>query len=237
MGREGNMLEDLVVEPMTEAFILWRCLHGGPLSGEPIDQWRADSGLPWDSYRKRNLPLLVKLTRVYGACAIVARAGDQAVGLLRFYPKAVWDVAGAGGLCLQQDSPSGPADDFADRDFPPLARIEDKTLVIHCLMTGCARQQEHPYQRKGLGSRMVRTLLEWAKARGWERIEAASFEDLPIIYEITGMPAVPSGRNSDSLSWIAIRTRICGSRASSSRRLKGRRRLPGFLSGVPEISS
>lgn len=33
---------------------------------------------------------------------------------------------------------------------------------------------------------MVRALIEWAKANGWERIEADSFEDIPIIYEITG---------------------------------------------------
>ncbi len=180
------MLEGIVIEPMTEEFILWRCLHTGPLSGETIDQWRLDSELPWADYRKRNLPLLIKLTRVYGACAIVVRAGDEVVGLLRFYPKAVWDMVGAGGLCLQQDHPWGPADDFANSDFPPLAHIQDRTLVVHCLMTGCARQKEHPYQRKGLGSQMVRTLIEWAKLKGWSRIEAAAFEDLPIIYEITG---------------------------------------------------
>ena len=33
---------------------------------------------------------------------------------------------------------------------------------------------------------MVKALIEWAKANGWERIEADSFEDLPIIYEGTG---------------------------------------------------
>jgi GNAT superfamily N-acetyltransferase len=180
------MLESIVVEPMTEEFILWRCLHSGPLSGETIDQWRADSELPWESYRKRNLPLLIKLTRVYGACAIVARAGDQVVGMLRFYPKVVCEMAGAGGLCLQQDYPSGPAGDFANNRFPPPDQIQDRTLTVHCLMTGCARQKEHPHQRKGLGSLMVRTLIEWAKSRGWERIEAAAFEDLPIVYEITG---------------------------------------------------
>ncbi len=33
---------------------------------------------------------------------------------------------------------------------------------------------------------MVRTLIEWAKANGWRHIEADSFEDLPIVYEVTG---------------------------------------------------
>ncbi len=180
------MVDDVVVAPMTEDLILWRCLHSGPLSRSTIDQWPSDSPLPWARYRRRNIPLLQRLTRTYGACAIVARDGDRIVGQLRFYPKAVEAMEGAGGLCLQQDFPSGPADDFADRDFPALAQMEDKTLAVHCLMTGSPQQKENPYQRKGIGGRMVRTLIQWAAMHGWDRIEARAFEDIPIIYEITG---------------------------------------------------
>lgn len=180
------MLKDVVVEPMTEEFILWRCLHGGPLSRDTIDRWPSEGKMPWERYRERNIPLLVKLTRTYGACAIIARDGAKIVGHLRFYPKAVCDMDGAGGPCLQQEHPAGPVADFTDSDFPGPAQIEDKTLVVHCLMTGSPQQKENPYQRKGIGSRMVRALIDWAKANGWERIEADSFEDLPIIYEITG---------------------------------------------------
>jgi hypothetical protein len=183
---EVIMIEDMVIEPMTEELMLWRCLHSGPLSCNTIDQWPSDGQISWQHYRQRNVPLLLKLTRSYGACAIIARDGDQTVGLLRYYPKAVWDMEGAGGLCLQQDYPSGPADDFADKDFPALAQIEDRTLAVHCLMTGCPQQKENRYQRKGIGTRMVKTLIQWARAKGWDRIEANSFEDLPIIYEITG---------------------------------------------------
>ncbi len=179
-------IEDVTVEPMTERFILWRCLHSGPLSRSSLDRWPADSTLPWASYRQRNLPLLLKLTRTYGACAILAWAGDHVVGQLRFYPAAVWDMVGAGGLCLQQDPPSGPVKDFAYKEFPALPEIEDKTLVVHCLMTGSPQAKENPYQRKGIGSRLVRTLIDWAKANGWRQLEARAFEDLPIIYEITG---------------------------------------------------
>jgi len=180
------MIEDVVIEPMTEEFIVWRCLHSGPLARDTIDQWPSASTMPWARYRDRNTPLLMKLTRTYGCCAILARDGDRIVGHLRFYPKSVCDMEGAGGLCLQQDSPAGPVEDFADSGFPDPAQIEDKTLMVHCLMTGSPEQKENPYQRKGIGMRMVRALIEWAKANGWERVEADSFEDLPIIYEITG---------------------------------------------------
>ena len=94
------MIEDVVVEPMTEAFIVWRCLHGGPLARDTIDRWPSESTMPWAFYRERNTPLLLKLTRTYGSCAILARDGDQIVGVIRFYPKAVLDMEGAGGLCF-----------------------------------------------------------------------------------------------------------------------------------------
>ena len=183
---ENIMVEDVVVEPMTEEFILWRCLHGGPLSRDTINQWSSGDTMPWKRYRDRNTSLLVKLTRTYGACAILARDGDLIVGHLRFYPKSICRKEGAGGLCLQQDFPAGPVEDFSDSDFPEPAQIEDKTLVVHCLMTRSPQQKKNPYQRKGIGTRMVKALIEWAKVNGWERIEADSFEDLPIIYDITG---------------------------------------------------
>jgi GNAT superfamily N-acetyltransferase len=180
------MVKDVVIEPMTGEPLLWRCLHHGPLSRDTIDTWPVGGEVPWERCRKRNLPLLAKLTRTYGACAIVARDGGQIVGHLRFYPKAVCRMVDAGCLCLQQDYPAGPADDFADADFPSPSRIDDKTLVVHCLMMGSPLQRENPYQRKGIGTRMAKGLIEWARANGWHRIEADSFEDLPLIYEITG---------------------------------------------------
>lgn len=179
-------MENVVIEPMGEDFLLWRCLHHGPLSRDMMDSWPSGGEVPWERCRRRNLPLLAGLTRTYGACAIVARDGERIVGSVRFYPKAICDMPGAGGLCLQQDPPAGPTEDFAEADFPPLSQIEDRTLVVHCLMTGSSLRKDNPYQRKGIGTRMAEALIEWARARGWRRIEADSFEDLPIIYEITG---------------------------------------------------
>jgi GNAT superfamily N-acetyltransferase len=183
---ESIMIEDVIVEPMSEEFIVWRCLHDGALTHDTIDKWSSESPIPWACYCTRNTHLLVKLTRTYGCCAILARDGDQVVGHLRFYPKAVYEMEGAGGLCLQQDPPAGPVEEFADNDFPLLEQMEEKTLKVYCLVAGSPLQKENPYQRKGIGTRMVSALIEWAKANGWEAIESDAFEDLPIIYEITG---------------------------------------------------
>jgi len=40
------MIDDGIVEVMTEEFILWRCLHGGPLSRDTLNQWPSASPLP-----------------------------------------------------------------------------------------------------------------------------------------------------------------------------------------------
>jgi len=171
------MGHDVVIEPMTEKFILWRCLHSGPLSCQTIDRCPPDNRIDWERYRTRNVPLLLKLTRTYGACAILARVDDRIVGQLRFYPRAIWDMDSAGEMCLLQD-------------FPHIGHIADKSLAIHCLMTGSPQQEENPFQRKGIGTHMVRFLIHWAKTNGWELIVVDAFEDIPIIYEITGSTGI-----------------------------------------------
>jgi GNAT superfamily N-acetyltransferase len=176
--------DDIAIEMMTGDFILWRCLHGGPLSPDTIDNWPSDSKMLWERYRHRNVPLLQKLTNVYGACAVVARQGDQVIGQLRFYPRAVCEAEGAGLLCLQQDHPAGPVADFAEHDLPPLGELVDRTLEVHCLMVG--RPGEARYKRRGIASRMAARLIDWARENGWAAIQANSFEDIPILYEITG---------------------------------------------------
>ena len=90
------MPEDIIIEPMTEEFLVWRCLHAGPLSRATIDLWPSAGKIPWKRYHKRNTPLLRKLTRTYGACAIIAHDNDRIVGKLRFYPNlfVIWRAPG-----------------------------------------------------------------------------------------------------------------------------------------------
>jgi hypothetical protein len=188
VGHQGYLpvLDDIVIEPMTERFVLWRCLHGGPLSPETIDRWPEDSRMPWSALRARNLPLLGKLIDTYGSCAILARAGEQVVGVIRFYPKAICALPEAGQLCLQQSFPAGPSERLVGQEFQPLEALEDRTLVVHCMMTGSPSQGTNPYQRRGLGTRLARALVAWARERGWQRVEANAYEDLDVLYAITG---------------------------------------------------
>jgi hypothetical protein len=167
-------------------FMPWRCLHSGPLDRQNIDHWQAGKGIPWAELQARNTPLLQRLAEVYGAVAVAACTGDQVVGLLRFYPKELYGMTEAGMLCLQQAYPAGPKDGLAGEDFPPLDRLIEKTLLVHCMMTGCPAQKENPYQRQGIGSRMAQKLVTWAGENGWKAVEATAYEDLEILYAVTG---------------------------------------------------
>ncbi len=180
------MLQDVVVEMMPADWALWRCLHSGPLNRDNVDQPAPLADVPWDQCRARNAPLLAKLAAVYGGYAVVCRDGDNVVGQLRFYPKAVLAMEGAGYMCMQQLHPAGPANDFADADFPPPDQLDDRTIVVNCMMTGRHQRKDDPYQRKGLAKRMVRWLVDWARANGWQAIEADALEDLSLFYEASG---------------------------------------------------
>jgi len=188
------------IKPMDEKLILWRCLHSGPLSKQTIEQWPEQQADHWKKLRAVNIPLLEKLIRTYGTCAMIASDGDEIVGMLRFYPKALMAMAKAGDMCLQQFHPAGPAEDFVDEELPSLAEIEDKTLEICCIMTsrpyageeetnicgGHCLSKTHAGARKGIGLKLAKALVAWAREQGWKRIEVTTHPDLDIFYGITG---------------------------------------------------
>jgi hypothetical protein len=181
-------VDRLIIEPMREEFILWRCLHGGPLSAKNIDDPAPHPEINWPLTRARNIPLLNKLVKTYGTCAIVARDGAEIVATLRFYPKALCSFSeGGAAFCLQQRYPAGPKDDLAARDFPPLQELPEKTLFVHCLMIVSPTDEPGRYKRKGLATRLARELIRWAKEQGWHAIEANAYEEIPMLYAIGGV--------------------------------------------------
>lgn len=183
------MPDDVTIEMMAEEFLVWRCLHGGPLTTKSIKECPADNDIPWAEFRARNVPLLTKLTQTYGSCAVLARDGDAVVGTLRFYPKALCTTPRLEcyGVCLQQPRPGGPPEDMASAHLPPVDGLSDKTLFVHCLMLAADAAGRPSYRRRGIGRRMAARLMEWAGGRGWAAIEAMAYEDLDFVYSVTGV--------------------------------------------------
>jgi hypothetical protein len=179
---------NLTIAPMTADFIVWRCLHGGPLSRAAIDRPAPHPRIDWPSIRARNVPLLERLIRTYGSCAMVARDGEDVVGTLRFYPKELCAFGeGGAAFCLQQAYPAGPRDDMAARPWPAREEMREKILFVHCLMVAAPEGEPGRYRRRGLATRMARELARWAREEGWEAIEAAAYEEIPWLYANAGV--------------------------------------------------
>jgi len=170
-------MESLILKPMDGSFLLWRCLHDGPVTRENLDVPPDESRLP---FRRTAIPLLKRLTELYGSAAILAWEGDAVVGLLRFVPKVVSQMECGGGFCLLMPFPAGPREDFPQRTLPSKETIEDRTLVVTCIQLRSDRQ------RQGVGRALVERLKSWAREEGWEAIEATAYQDLPLVFEITG---------------------------------------------------
>jgi hypothetical protein len=132
-------MESLVLKPMDGSFLLWRCLHDGPVTRENLDVPPDESPLP---FRETAISLLKRLTSLYGSTAILAWEGERVVGLLRFVPKVVSQMEGCGGFCLLMPHPAGPREDFPQGVLPSKETIEDRTLMVTCMQLLSDRQRE-----------------------------------------------------------------------------------------------
>jgi GNAT superfamily N-acetyltransferase len=81
----------------------------------------------------------------YGNCVLFAWDDEKIVGFLIFLPKIVAKKIGLKIL--------------------PHDELTTETLVYVCM------QIVPEYQRKGIGTKLVESLIAWAKDNGWKRIE------------------------------------------------------------------
>jgi len=72
------------------------------------------------------------------------------------------------------------------REFPFITSLTERTLFVHCLMIASPPREPNRYRRKGLATRLARELSRWAEEHGWSSIEANAYEELPMLYAISG---------------------------------------------------
>jgi len=71
-------MQEVVIELMGADFVLWRCLHGGPLTRSSIEQWKEGDSMPWEELRARDVPLLrilISSTALRGMPACISGSG------------------------------------------------------------------------------------------------------------------------------------------------------------------
>ncbi len=107
-----------------------------------------------------------KLTDAYGACAILAWQSQTIVGFLPFVPVDC-------GISLPHCLHYVHAEEIPQVEAfmpTPESEMEQRALRTHCLSVA------EPLRRKGLGSDMVRYLVDWAREHQWQSIEGWAFE-------------------------------------------------------------
>jgi hypothetical protein len=126
-----------------------------------------------------------KIMKAYGTSAITAWQDKTLVGFLPFMPvdcgmpEMVFCVIGSEGEqpILERINSSDPT---------PFKQLTPKILKVQCASVAWNMNM----YRKGLGSAMVRYLIDWAKENGWYKIQGWAFESPEIDDAYRWLPSI-----------------------------------------------
>jgi GNAT superfamily N-acetyltransferase len=108
--------------------------------------------------------------------------GESIVGVLWFYPDLVREQLDVGhAACIQEEHQVEALARLDLESLPSLEELPDTSLRIECMMV--VREYDKStvktdYTGRGIGKRMVTTLVAWATDHGWRRIIANAIPDI-----------------------------------------------------------
>ena len=163
---------------MDETCLLCYCLHEGPI---PVEDTRIPEARPLavESENGVGQGTIVEFLRVvcraYGSCGVLAIDGSYVVGKLRFYPRQLVNMLDP-GPCLQTPDHVRGIAAFDLGSLPPKDSLSEKVLHIWCFQV-LGEYTDRPegwpsYLGRGIGTTMLKTLIDWARAEGWDEIRA-----------------------------------------------------------------
>ena len=193
------------IRPMDESFILIDCLHDGAVdpSSPPRrveKEWQDAADLPPHPWSDETIAELAKkyrrisegwagdpcrefmreMIQRHGSCAMLAWKDGKVVGHLRFYPLSV------AHLLLS----AAPEKQHPLAESAMLFEPDSGALWVQCMMTCApyedADQAKKVGARKGVGLKLARALIPWAKQHGWKRILTRAHSDLDCFYGTWG---------------------------------------------------
>ena len=149
--------------PMNKDFMLFCCLHCGPLSPSTIEE---KCNLPKEQL-DRNKKFLARLIDTYGSCAMLAMEGDTVVAHARFYPQLIYNQF---KFCCQ-DPKHAITQEIAEMKLSPLTNPAERILRITCFFV------HKDYQGQGLSHQLIDAILEWAKNNDWKSVRCFAYLD------------------------------------------------------------
>ena len=148
---------------MNKDFILFCCLHCGPLSPSSIEE---RCSLP-EGQSNRNKKLLARLIDTYGSCAMLAMEGDSVVAHARYYPETIYNQF---KFCCQ-DPNHAVTQEMVEMKLPSLADPAERILRITCFFV------HKDYQGQGLSHKLIDAILEWAINNAWRGVRCFAYPD------------------------------------------------------------
>ena len=141
---EKGKIDVIEVKEMTDEYVFDRCPLKTPLN--PLN-------LPEDTYpgygkrakgvRRR---FFQEVKNRYGNCVLFAWNDNEIIGFLIFLPKTVARKIGL--------------------------KTSSNDNLLHQTLQYVCMQLVSAYRKKGVGTKMMKSLITWAKNNGWKRIEA-----------------------------------------------------------------
>lgn len=176
---------DLRVIEMEGAAVTVRPMTSDYIIGDDPDKYgiRAEIGCAFNSRWPNPVYAAYarKITDTYGIAGIMAWQDTSLVGYLPVIPMNC-------GMPPVPHCASVPIDDRADAiasaELIPFKELEQKILKVQCLSVA---KRLH---RKGVGSAMAQSLIDWSRDQGWERIQGWAFADADIDDSYRWLPSI-----------------------------------------------
>jgi len=152
---------------MDKDFILFRCLHNGPLSPSNIETKSMNIASLTKEQIDRNKKLLRRLIDTYGSCAMLAMEGDSVIAHARFYPQIIYNQF---KFCCH-DPKHIITQEMVEMNLPPLTNPTERILIITCFFV------HKNYRGQGLSHKLIDTILKWAKNNAWKSVRCFAYPD------------------------------------------------------------
>lgn len=166
---------------MTKDFILYRCIHVGPLGPENINKFTEKDKRSTRDMFTRNKKFFKRLVETYGSCAMLAMENDLVIAHTRFYPQVISKLTGKNDMCCQQQE-YATTQKMIEMDLPRIKELTDRSLRIHCWHI------HKDYRNKGLSHTLLDAIIDWAKAQGWKTILASAGVNDPWVASLSCAP-------------------------------------------------
>ena len=144
------------ISHMNADFILYCCLHCGPVNASTIDE---KCTLP-DDQAARNKQFLTRVVETYGSCGMLVEEKGLVIAHARFYPHFIHDQF---DFCCH-DPNHMITEEMVRMELPRLEKLKERSLRITCFFVHA------DYRGQGLSHKLIAAILEWAKANEWQRI-------------------------------------------------------------------